>query len=517
MQEILEQVTFHVRSMWRYRWYAMALMWLAVLIGWIILFNKPITYTANAKVYVDESTVLQSMFKGFSIEQDTTAIIELMARQLVSRPNLEQVARAIRLDRQAKTDQELETLLTRLEKDILVESSRTSEGMKQRNFYVISYSNSNPQLAKQLVRTLIDNFVEKTVGESLRDSDAARRFLDQQLKEYKDNFIVVESRVREFKRQHADELPEQTNYFERLQAAQAALNDVELKITEAEFQRNDLQRQLGKMAITINSTLADDSRLLALRKQLDELLVKYTENHPNVIATKRSIAEFEEQQKAVSPDARKNLVIPNSAEELLKVKLGEVESGIAVLQVRKKEYLHRVNNLRKMNKILPNIERELQILNQDYETTKKKYDALLERQDSATMTGSIGQSGEKIRFKIIDPPRIIDAWPTKALHLLLRTSMVLVMSFFGGLAVAFFLSQFKPVIYGQRMLEELTELPVFGDIPRVENPKARMRNRLDLVAFIVIGLIMLGTHGIAVFKILDTIKTVMMQELGDRR
>lgn len=513
MQETLESIILYARSIWRYRWYAMAVAWLIILLGWVVVSKMTITYTASANVYVDTSTVLQPLLKGFSIEQDTSAIIGLMARQLVSRPNLEQVARIVGLDRQATTSQGPEIMLTRLEKDILVTGNRASEGSKQRDFYTISYSNANPKLAKQIIEALITTFVEKTVGESLRDSEAAKRFLDQQIKEYKDELSAAETHLREFKRAHADDLPEQTNYFQRLQAAQAAVDEVNLQITEAEFRRNELRRQLAQMATTSGSTPVDDPRLLALQKQLDEMLAKYTENHPNVIATRRAIAELEKQQETTTGEAKKSLIIPNSAHELLKVKLSEAESEIAMLWARKDEYLRRVQTLRKMKEMLTKTETELQSLNQDYEAAKKKYEALLGRRDSATMAGSIERSGENVRFRVIDPPRILDTWPDKARTQLLLTSGVLVAGIAGGLAVAFFLSQIWPVIYGQRALQELTEFPVLGRISRAKT--SRVRNRLDLAAFILIGMTMLGVHGIAAFMVLNNIKSIMMQGLGN--
>ena len=512
MQETLENIIFYARSMWRYRWYAMFLTWLVVVLGWVVILITPITYTANAKVYVNTSTILQPMLKGFAVEQDSTAIISLMARQLVSRPNVEQVARTVGLDQSVKKPQELENLLNQLEQGIKIEGSRTGEGSRQRDFYIISYSNRNPKLAKELVGALIDIFVEKTAKESLRDSEVARQFLEEQIKEYKENLLTAESRIREFKHRYSNELPEQTNYFERLQAAQAALNDITLKITEAEFQRNALDRQLAKLAITY----ADDSEQLELQKKLDELLMKYTENHPNVIAVRHAIAILKEQQKKTYPEARKALIVPNSSTELLKVKLSEVESGIAVLQVRKEEYLRRINKLEKMNDILPKIEIELQYLNRDYEAAKEKYNALLVRRDSAVMTGSIEQSGESVRFKIIDPPRLQDTWPAKARSLLLSTSLVFAAGLAAGLALAFFLSQIKPAIYGRRILEEITGFSVFGAIPQVITKKMRIWRRVNLVAFLVIGLIMLGIHGVAVFTVLDDVKTLMIQELGDK-
>lgn len=500
-----------MRSIWRYRWYAMAVAWLIVLLGWVGVSKKPMAYTASATIYVDTAAILQPLPKDFAGEQAPSTMISLMVRQFISRPYLEQVVRIVGLDRQATTAQGLEMTVARLEQDLLIAGNRTSEGSKQRDFYTISYSNTNPKLAKQVVAALITTFVEKTARESWPDPEAAQRSLDQQIKKYKEDLSVAETRLREFKRVHADDLSEQTNYFQHLQAAQAAIDEADLKITAAEFRRNELRRQVAQTATTPASIPIDDSRLLALQKRLDELLAKYTENHPSVIATRRAIAELEKQRGTTAGKAKKDLTISNSAHEALKVKLSEAESEIAVLWARKDEYLRQLQKLRKMKETLTKTETELQSLNQDYEVAKKQYDALLERQNSATLAVSIEQNSENVRFKIIDPPRILDTWPDKARTQLLLTSGVLVTGIAGGLAVAFFLSQIWPVIYGQRALQKLTEIPVLGMISRAKT--SRMRSRLDLAAFLLIGITLLGVHGIAVFMMLDNIKNIMMQGL----
>ncbi len=507
-QETLESIKVYARCIWRYRWHAMVVTWLIVFLGWVGVFIQPITYTASAKVYVNTSVLLQPLLKDIVIGQDINVILGLVVRQLVSRPNVEQVAHIVGLDRQPKASQGFENMLNRLEQDILVEISPTSEASKQPNFFTLSYSNKDPKLAKQVVETLITILVEKTTEEKLRDSDAARQFLDQRIEEYRKNLLVAEARLNEFKRKYTDYLPESTNYFQRIQTTQAAVDDLDLQIIEAKLLRDELQRQLAQSTLTTNSI--DDSKILALQKQLDEFLVKYTENHPDVIATKRAIVDLEKQQKTAPREKVKNLVIPNSAHELLKIKLGEAESKIVVLGTRRDEYLHRLQKLREMKQTLTQVELELQGLNQDYEVAKNRYAALSEQQNSA----NIGQDGEKVRFQAIDPPRILDSWPVKAKNKLLQTSGILAAGLAGGLAVAFFLSRINPVIYGQRVLQEVTKLPVFGAISRVPSLQMRMRKRLDLAAFLLIGIMLLGAHGLAVFVLLDTIKSVMIQELG---
>ena len=57
----------------------------------------------------------------------------------------------------------------------------------------------NPDRAKRVVQDLLSLFVESGVGNKRRDSEAARRFIDEQIKAYEKKLEEAENRVKEFK------------------------------------------------------------------------------------------------------------------------------------------------------------------------------------------------------------------------------------------------------------------------------------------------------------------------------
>jgi polysaccharide chain length determinant protein (PEP-CTERM system associated) len=527
MQEFLEQIHLYARDMWRYRWHAMGVAWLIVLVGWVAVSSKPIIYTASAKIYVDTDTVLRPLLKGLTVDKDTAEYLGLIVRQLVSRSNIEQVARIVGLERQVRTRQDMEAVLDQLQLNIRWEASPASESTKQWNFFTISYPNSAPKFAKQVLQALITTIIEKTMGESLRDSEAARRFLEHQVKEQEEKLVTGEARIRKFMLEHADELPGPgVSYSERLQSAQSAVEGVDLQITQAEHQRDELRRQLANISPSLQVVSTDttpvlkpESRLLALKAQLDELLLKDTAKHPDVIATRRSIAKLEKQLHQLHTDkveTNKGPDMLNPVGQQLEVMLGQVESEIAALRAGRDKYMRRVEKLREQAGTLTQLEWELKSLNQAYVSAKQKYDALVVRRNSATMSGTVEHTGENVRFRIIDPPRIQDTWSTIARKQLMLTSGMLAAGLAGGLAVAFFLSRmWHPVIYGWRSLNTLTGFPVLGMISQALTPQMRLRRRIDLAAFVLVGMMMLGAHGAALFLHLKNVKHIF-ETLGGK-
>lgn len=509
MQETIKRILIYGRDMWRYRWYAIAMAWIVVLAGWAFVSKIPNNYTASAQLHVDTITVLKPLLKGLVIEEDNAAQqLGLMTELLVSRPNLEQVARMVQFDRQAQTPQQWEAKLFWLKQNILISGSKTNFRASYLDLYTISYADSNPELAKQVVQALITTFMEKTLGKTRQDSAMAKEFLEQQIREYDEKLMSAENRLREFKRQYIDILPEQQmTYFERLQAAQSAAADITLQINENESKHRELLRQLqqtpaNQRPISIQGTPAltpAESRLIKLQARLEELLINYTEAYPEVKETRRMIANLKKQQalelkELSSNDSATSMAVINPEYQQLRIKLRAVEEELAVLRARLDEYQKRIQTLQQQRETIPTVEAELQRLNRDYQINKENYNALVTRREAMKISQDIQKTDEDVKFETVDAPRVL-MWQTWRKRIMLITG-VLVMGLIAGVLLAFMLTRLRPVVYGRRALHDLTGFPVFGAISQVKTSAMRLNERLDLIGFALTGLVMLAVYGV---------------------
>lgn len=115
MQEIIGQLLDYLRGIWRNRWYAMVCAWIICLIGWAVVYRMPDQYQASARVFVDTQSVLRPLLQGLAVTVNPDAQIGLMTRTLLSRPNLEKIARNADLDIRAQDTDALEDLLNSLQ------------------------------------------------------------------------------------------------------------------------------------------------------------------------------------------------------------------------------------------------------------------------------------------------------------------------------------------------------------------------------------------------------------------
>lgn len=501
MHEVVEQGITYARGVWRFRWYAMALAWVIVLVGWTIVYRMPDQYQANARVYVDTDSILRPLLRGLAVQTNTLQRVHLMTRTLLSRPNLKKVARMTDQDITAETPEEMEALLDELARNIKLTSTT-----KERNLYGLSYQHRDPKIAKQIVQSILTIFVESSLGEARKDSDVAQKFLNKQIADYETKLIEAENLRTDFKRKHLGTLPGQGgDVFSRLQAAYVKLDTARLSVKETEQRRDELESQIEdaedseeELLLPVDSSITSslDARIQSLQSSLDFLILKYTEEHPDIIEIRRTVALLEEQKQEEIKEKSEELASSQAGEnpvmQQLQLILGQANANLAAGRVRVKEYEARAEKLRILIDTQPQVETEFKRLNRDYAVNKKNYDALIARRESASMSEEAEQTGDNVKFKIVDPPRVPIApnGPNRVLY----SSIVLVGGIGIGLVVAFLLSQIRPAVYDRRSLQKLTGVPVFGSVSRVWTPELLFKRRLEFGAYILAGTIMLFAY-----------------------
>jgi hypothetical protein len=153
------------------------------------------------------------------------------------------------------------------------------------------------------------------------------------------------------------------------------------------------------------------------------------------------------------------------------------------MRERVNEYQRRVDRLDQLVDTRPQVETEIKRLNRDYDVNKENYNVLLSRRETAKLGEDVEQTGDDVQFRVVDPPRV-PLSPSGPDRLLL-SSLVFVGGLGAGIALAFLLSQVRPVVYNQRTLNEITGLPVFGSVSRIWTPEFLFKRRLEFGGFMV--------------------------------
>jgi polysaccharide chain length determinant protein (PEP-CTERM system associated) len=527
MQEFLQQAAVTLRGIWKFRWQGLLVAWIAAVLGVAVVWRIPDRYEAAARIYVDTDSILKPLMSGLAVQPNLDQQIGMLSRTLISRPNIEKLIRMADLDLKSQSKDDSEQLIEVLMKGIEI---RSAPGV---NLYSVAYRDGEPERAKRVVQSMVSIFVESGLGASRKDTDSAKTFLTEQIKSFEAKLEAAETRLKEFRlRNLALQGGDGKDSTARLAEISQQLEAARLQLKEAENARDAARQQLAAErapAQTAAATPASqeaaypvstpelDGRIEAQKRNLDGLLQRYTEQHPDVVSTKRLLKELDEQKRkemaelrraaiaaAAAAAAQGGAAAPGPTASLAAQELGRSlaasEVQVASLKARVNEYTARYNQARESMKTAPQIEAEAAQLNRDYAITKKNYDDLVARRQSAVMSGELDVASGMAEFRLIDPPRV-SPQPVSPNRIALYL-IVLVSSLALGAIFSLSASQLRPTFSDAEELRVKTGMPLLGVVTMLTSDEDRRRQRMGLYRYFaasggLIGLFVAGLIAMA--------------------
>jgi polysaccharide chain length determinant protein (PEP-CTERM system associated) len=501
MNEILIKLYTQFRMAWRHRWVALVTMVVICFFGAVYVASLPDTYRVTAKLYVDTTSLLQPALRGLALDSRASLeAVDLMRRSLLLRPNLEKIMRATDMDLQVTNPEETEELLAGLKDNVsLSQTART-------NIFNIAYESDDPNLAKRVVDSVLNLFLEQSLGDLRKDTALTQEFIERQIKEYEAKLELAEERLRTFKRQNIGFLPgAASDYVSKRESVSEALREAQLQLQEATNRRNELSRQLkdpGDASLwmppieEVQSPL--DGRIQELEARLDQLLLRYTDRHPDVVITRRLIDDLQEQKRVAleamtqgSPDEQ-DPNVENPVFQGLKVALSASDADVAAMKVRVGEYEAQMAELERLTDESLRVEAEFTRLNRDYGVLHQNYQSFLSRREQAEIGYEADQTGGNMMMRIIEPPRI-PILPTGPQRELLSLAVLLV-GLGAGIGLSWLLSMINPVFLDIGQLALATGRPDLG-VVSISGLSAFTGPRMEIVTFVMAFVAVLGVFG----------------------
>jgi polysaccharide chain length determinant protein (PEP-CTERM system associated) len=497
MDQLLDQLLRYLRAIWLRRFWGLAAAWVVAVVAIPVAMLIPAHYEATARVFVDTESVLKPLMAGLAFQPDTQQQIKILADTLMSRPNVEKLIVLAELDH----EEDQNAWVQQITQNVMLTSPTRD---RRDNLYTLSYRDTDPARAKRIVDSLLSIFVESGLSNKRLDTEKATAFLDAQIKEYEGVLTQAEDRLKRFKLQNLDNLVTGQDMVGTMLALDGDIEKARGELRAAEQRRDALRRQVAGEDPLLLSDRADpapgsaagvdpladlDARADALRRNLDELLRKYTDQHPDVVGTRRILAELEQQREALLEEMKRGGRTstrgtgrrePNVVYQQLKVALAEAEANVAGLAAKVSDLESRYHRMRAAAKLRPEFEAELAQLNRDYEVQKNNFEQLVLRREQAKLTGHMGETAG-VNFRVIDPPRV-SSEPVAPNRLQLIAA-ALVLSLGAGVGVSFLVSQAFPIVSTVRDLHAVAQKAVLGSVSYRLTPALLRRRRRNNYAF----------------------------------
>ncbi len=464
---VLEQIV----TVWKRKWLALAVAWVTCLAGWAGVVLIPQRFESDARAFIDVNGLLTPLLKGLIVNTTPAESESYLRQTLLSRPNLEQVIVMANLAPSSMSSIRRQQLVD----DLAAHMKVTTDGQ---NLVSVSYSDSSPLVAKNVVDALMTIFAEKAASSSRAEMDRARQFLSGQIAQYGKQLREAEHRRADFRTKYAP-------FFTDSGVARPEIMEHQLKQLNQQYEdavttRNALAAELRQVPALLSVGAAPsiassgeivaaspEVRLAQAKRHLADLRLLYTNRHPDVVAAGKTVSDLQGEltakQKSGEGAAGKTQ-ISNPTYEQLRLKLVDAQTVIPTLKARLEQGRAESARVKALSAQLPEVQAKSQDLDRDYEVLKQQYDELVKRRESANLSQAADDRADRTQFRLVDPPQVplSPSFPNRMLLL----SLVALAGLGAGIIFPILLTRLHPTFGTAAGLREFG-LPVIGAVTLV--------------------------------------------------
>lgn len=368
----------------------------------------------------------------------------------------------------------------------------------------VSYTDSTSDDAYRVINAVIDLFLKASSEDQRSESREAFLFIDNQVKQYKDQLVSAEMRLKEFKSQNFD--GRSSDVDTSISRLRAQIEELKISLDEDKTSIASLERQLRNESQYSSQKFKADvysERLKALETQKNNLLLSYTEDYPDVVSLTYQIEDVKKAiqdannskklQKDVKPNSQnEDESILNPLYQELRSRLSQVQTGMKAKEKRLGALSALQEEEYKRRKRIAERAAEESELTRDYTVTKKIYEDMLERKEKARLSMTLNLEGQGVTYRIQEP-----ALPPLNPVGLRFVHFVLLGPIAGLLGILGLLTAYVLVDQRIRFPEKIAELdvPTLAVIPHVKTAFSKRVVRTDMLICIFLGVVIMASYG----------------------
>jgi polysaccharide chain length determinant protein (PEP-CTERM system associated) len=264
----------------------------------------PEKYRANALVK-RKDLALTNAAGGSSLLRDIGPVpVETMRAEILTWTNLDRVIKQLKLDVDLKTAADWQEEYEKLKTSITIKTAAQGRGV---DLIEIAVMDKDASSSQKIANAIADNYVEESQRNSRDDTLQA---IDYYKTQCDDNLAIIRKmniELDKYTREHWTELPEvKRGILTTLQTLRVTEGEHLLLLSAGQNRLTEIDRQVKEVEKTIKSDIQTTdnparaelvSQLMARQKRLTEMMVNYTEDHPQVKAVREEIATLQAQLK----------------------------------------------------------------------------------------------------------------------------------------------------------------------------------------------------------------------------
>lgn len=450
----------------------------------------PKVYRSSSTILVEDQTIIEPLMRGAAVRGDVgdraRNAREIIYGRSMMLKVLEHGGWLADNPTPAQVEQRIEAI-----------KESTTISQAGQNLIKIEFEGTDPEQVFSTTEKLAELFIEETLAARAKESNAAFEFIDQQAKQYEQELLASEERLKALRQQHPEARPgAQSESAERIARLRARIDETEQQLQQAQIRKASLQDQLSGEAVAASMASRAEqyrTRIAQLRQQLDTLRLTYHDTYPDVVQLKYQINELE---KAVVQEERRARQERREAQaqgrvyvdeamrnspvyQQLQTALYEANTQIQTLQAQLRDTELKLDEELALAQRIQNTEAEFQKLTRDYEVNEAIYQDLTRRRENARVSMNLNTEQQGLNLRIVEPAYFSHS----------PAGPRLVHFAFGGLLLAaalpvallFGLILIDPRVRTGTAITHELGMPLLGTIPHLDTPQEAQAERRGLL------------------------------------
>jgi len=483
----------------RRKWSLIGTAGLVVLISVITALVWPPSYKSVSTILIEEQEIppdyVMTTVTSYAEQQ-----LQITNQRIMSSTKLLEIVDRVGLYQDLREKLTTEEIVDKMRGDIHLDlinaevmDRKTGRPATATIAFTLGYEGQDtPGKVQKTADVLASLFLEENLKVREKQASETFIFLEEEAKKVKADLEGLEAKIKTFKEQHADALPEmlQVN-VQNLQRLDMDLQQLQSNSQRLEQQKGYLESQLASIPET---GLSRKSHLEELKVQLAALTTKFSDEYPDVIKMKAEIAELERMTgDAATADDKGGTAQPDNPSYItLAAQLASTKSEIASVKQQIKDTTAKVADYNRRIDLTSRVEGEYKTLMNEKNTTELKYNDLIRKTMEARVSRGLEKEQKGGRFTLIDPARLPEKpFKPNRVAIMLIGVVLGVGAGFGMLAVREFLDE---SVRSVGALAVATSFPVVGSIPEIETEqdKRNKKRKKMLIWLLIVGGIVAG-------------------------
>ncbi len=525
----------------RRRWFIIVPLSIFLTLGFLYTLTSNQIYEASTTILIQPQRVPSDYVQSI-VTTDIAQRINTISQQILSRTNLEKIINEFGLY-QGQEEMFQEDKVTSMRKRVVV--TQNSSRRQGTEAFTVSFTGSNPENVKNVANELASFFMNENLKARESQAIGTSEFLESELEKIKKKLEDREHALAVYRSKHLGGLPDEleTNLrtLDRLQLQHTdALNALRDTQNAAALLKSQISRIREMAQNNTNATIQQDGTIVESsnlsiteqqyeveKRQLDDLLLKYTKKHPEVIRLTKSVEKLkikiqeekeEEERQNIAQDTQTPEGVNGAASANNNVlfqheyNLKQLGNDIVNIKANIREIEQATQVYQKRVEDTPKREQELQSIQRDYNNIRESYSSLLARRLEAELAVNMEKKQKGEQFRIIDYARLPQKPISPDVRKLFMFSIAIGLGIGGG--IIFLLEFLNPAIRSEEQIETQLGLPILASIPSLSKPGDNTKKWIERICFSIVSfyaVVMLLSFALlnlkGIDKTLDFVKT----------